>query len=119
MDQFGVQAPKLKAIARTPQLPAGGGQPSALQSVRDGRSVTWRGATVRNVVGMGEVSASGLPGEVGVLVLAVPPQTPAAALGLRQGDVILKVAGRTPTRWMTCGGSRTELVLPYFEVSGS
>ena len=94
MDQFGVQAPKLKAIARTPQLPAGGGQPSTLQSVRDGRSVTWRGATVRNVVGMGEVSASGLPGEVGVLVLAVPPQTPAAALGLRQGDVILKVAGQ-------------------------
>src|SRR5207244_10438349 len=36
----------------------------------------WRGPTMRNVVGMGEVSASGLPGEAGVLVLAVPPQTP-------------------------------------------
>src|SRR5258708_26081887 len=61
MDQFGVQAPKLKAIARTPQLP-GGVQPSTPQSARDGRSVTWRGATVKNVVGMGEVSACGLAG---------------------------------------------------------
>jgi hypothetical protein len=93
MDQFGVQAPNLKAIARTPELP-GAGRPASAQSGRDGRTAAWRGATVKNVVGLGEVSASGLPGEVGVLVLAVPPQSQAAALGLRQGDVILKIGGQ-------------------------
>jgi hypothetical protein len=92
MDQFGVQTPKLKAIARTPELPGvTAAQPATLQSGRDRRTATWRGATVRNVVGLGEVSASGLPGEVGVLVVTVPPQSPAAALGLRQSDVILKI----------------------------
>jgi S1-C subfamily serine protease len=49
---------------------------------------------VKNVVGLGEVSASGLPGEVGVLVLTVSPQSQAASLGLRQGDVILKLGGQ-------------------------
>ena len=94
MDQFGVQAPNLKTIARTPQLPESDpAQAATLQSGRDGRTATWRGATVRNVVGLGEVSAAGLPGEVGVVVLSVAPQSEAATLGLRQGDVILKLAG--------------------------
>ena len=48
---------------------------------------------MRSVVGLGEVSAAGLPGEVGVVVLSVAPQSEAATLGLRQGDVILKLAG--------------------------
>jgi hypothetical protein len=94
MDQFGVQAPRLRAIARTPQLPgSGSAQAATLQSGRDGRTATWRGATVRNVVGLGEVSAAGLPGEAGVVVLSVAPQSEAATLGLRQGDVILNLAG--------------------------
>jgi serine protease Do len=52
------------------------------------------GATVKNIVGMGEVSASGLPGEVGVLLQNVPPDSRAAAAGLHVGDVILKIAGK-------------------------
>lgn len=96
MDQFGVQTAKLRAMARTPQLPGQGqvGQAATLQSGRDPRTAVWRGATVRNVVGLGEVSASGLPGETGVMVLTVPPGTEGAVLGLRTGDVILKVASR-------------------------
>ena len=98
MDQFGVQAPKLKAIARTPQLP--GMSPAATTSPspsqRDARAINWRGASVKNVTSPDEVSASGLPGEAGVLVLSVPPQSQAAALGLRAGDVILRIgAGNT------------------------
>jgi S1-C subfamily serine protease len=39
---------------------------------------------------MGEVSAAGLGGEVGVLVLEVPQDSIAAKIGLRAGDVVLK-----------------------------
>jgi hypothetical protein len=95
MDRFGVQAPKLKAIARTPQLPGmSAATPSAPASQRDERSVTWRGAAVKKVTNPGEVSASGLPGEVGVLMLSVPPGSEAAALGLRAGDVILRIGAQ-------------------------
>ncbi len=97
MDQFGVRHAKLKAIAKTPKLPGGAGQPSTLSSSRDPQPAVWRGATVRNVVGMGDVSAAGLPEEIGVVVLTVPAGTAAAQAGLRPGDVILRFAGM-PTR---------------------
>jgi len=92
MDQFGVQWPKLKLIARTPELPRlDSAQPAAPGSGRDTGAATWLGATVRNVAGMGEVSASGLPGEIGILVLDVPSSSRAAAAGLRKGDVVLRL----------------------------
>jgi hypothetical protein len=99
MDQFGVQWPPLKRIARTPELPrletaqteSASGQP---ESTRDPRPAVWMGATVKNIVGMGEVSASGLAGETGVLLQDVPPDSRAATAGLRVGDVILKIAGQ-------------------------
>jgi hypothetical protein len=95
MDEFGVQWPKLKRIARTPELPQPDfAQPATLQSGRDTRTATWLGATLRNVVGMGEVSASGLPGETGILVLNVPSSSRAAAAGLRKGDVVLRLDGK-------------------------
>jgi S1-C subfamily serine protease len=46
------------------------------------------------VVGLGEVSAGGLPGETGVLVLEVPVGSRAQQAGLRSGDLILKVDGK-------------------------
>jgi hypothetical protein len=95
MDQFGVQWPKLKAIARTPELPRlSAAQPATSQSDRDSRPSVWLGASVKNIVGMGEVSASGLPGETGILVLEVPTATRAAAAGLRKGDVVLRLDGK-------------------------
>ena len=95
MDQFGVQWPKLKHIARTPELPRlDAAQPATLESGRDPRPSTWLGASVKNIVGMGEVSASGLPGEAGILVLDVPQASRAAAAGLRKGDVVLRLDGK-------------------------
>jgi hypothetical protein len=95
MDQFGVQWPKLKRIARTPELPrSDAALPATLQSGRDPHPSTWLGAAVKNIVGMGEVSASGLPGEVGILVLEVPRASRAAAAGLRKGDVVLRLDGK-------------------------
>ena len=93
--QFGVQKPELKAIARVPQLP----QPkmsAAAAAARDTTPVTWLGVSVRNIAGEGEMSAFGLPGVTGVLVLEVPADSALAKAGLRKNDVILSVnSGKT------------------------
>jgi hypothetical protein len=89
MDQFGVQSPRLKSTARRPELPTPG-KSEEKGSRRDGRVVTWLGAKVKNIVGMGEVSAAGLPGETGVIIVDAPRDSAAARAGLRAGDVLLK-----------------------------
>jgi hypothetical protein len=92
MDQFGVQKPELRAIARVPQLP----QlkiPATATIARDTTPVKWLGARVRNIADEGEMSAFGLPGVTGVLVLDVPPDSALARAGLRKNDVILSVNG--------------------------
>ncbi len=93
MDQFGVQSPRLRALAQTPVLPIPG------VTVEDGPArdrcvVHWFGAKIKNIIGLGEVSAAGLPGEIGVSLIEVPPESKAANAGLKVGDVILKCAGR-------------------------
>jgi len=92
MDQFGVQKPELKAIARVPQLP----QPKMLAPASPARvaaPVTWLGASVRNIADEGERSAFGLPGVTGVLVLEMPAESALAKAGLQKNDVILSVNG--------------------------
>jgi S1-C subfamily serine protease len=92
MDQFGVTGARLRRLARTPELPVPG-HPREEKSDRDSRVATWLGARVRNIIGLGEVSAAGLPGETGVSLLEVPGDSAAAKAGLEAGDVILKCAG--------------------------
>jgi hypothetical protein len=90
MHDFGVQAPELKAIARTPELPSMTRSKSVtLDSTRSPAVVLWQGAKVRNIVGLDEVSAAGTPGETGVTVLEAPEASPAGKAGLTAGDVIL------------------------------
>ncbi len=92
MDRFGVQKPELKAIARVPQLPQAKA-PAAVATVRAADPVTWLGVRVRNITGEGEMSAFGLPGVTGVLVLEVPAESALAKAGLRKNDVILSING--------------------------
>src|ERR1035437_7096442 len=92
MDQFGVQKPELKAIARTTVLP-GPTQDAATTAGRGGRSRAWLGARVRNIADEGEMSAFGLPGVAGVLVLEIPAGSSLAKAGLQKTDVILSING--------------------------
>jgi hypothetical protein len=92
MDRFGVQKPELRAIARMPPLPRS--QTTAtVAPERAADPATWLGARVRNITGAGEMSAFGLPGVTGVLMLEVPADTRLAKAGLRKNDVILSVEG--------------------------
>jgi hypothetical protein len=96
MDQFGVRKPELKSIARTPQLPQVKSSASVV-TTRDADPATWLGARVRNITSEGEMSAFGLPGVTGVLVLEVPADSALAKAGLRKNDVILSVNGAKTT----------------------
>ncbi len=92
MDQFGVRKPALKTIARTPvfQNPRTG--PAV---ARDTTRSVWLGATVRNIADEGEMSAYGLPGVTGVLLLEIPADSAAAKAGLQRSDVVLGLDGAT------------------------
>jgi len=95
MDQFGVQKPALKAIARTPEMPKsnpGSRSGRAVPAQQPAQSL-WE-AVVRDIAGLGDRSAYGLPGEDGVLLLRVPEGSQAARAGLRKDDVILGANGK-------------------------
>jgi hypothetical protein len=92
MDQFCVQKPELKSIARVPQLPQSK-TPAPVAAARAAEPATWLGAGIRNIISEGEMSAFGLPGVTGVLVLEVPAESTLAKAGLRKNDVILSVNG--------------------------
>ena len=89
MNQFGVQSPALKKLARTPSFE----MPATLMPERKDTVHQWLGAKVRNIVGQGEMSAYGTPGETGVLVLNVPTGGVLEKAGFKMNDVILKLNG--------------------------
>jgi hypothetical protein len=96
MDQFGVRKPALKAIARTPALP-GAKSAAGTSAARDTTQRVWLGTRVRNIGDAGEMSAFGLPGVTGVLVLDIPESSVLSKTGLKTNDVILSVNGsKTP-----------------------
>jgi hypothetical protein len=92
MDQFGVQKPELKAIAQTPVLPAQR-TVAVAPAKRDATPRAWLGASVRNIADEGEMSAFGLPGVTGVLVLDVSADSSPMEAGLQKNDVILYING--------------------------
>jgi len=97
MDDFGVLKPELRREARTPRI-TGYGEATAPKTAgtRDDRKHPWMGAVIKNLVGLGEMSATGMGRETGVLVVEVPPGSAAARAGFREGDVILAI-GRKST----------------------
>ena len=94
MDQFGVISPKLKAIARTPEIPPLKGAVAEPERTATKRPSYLFQAQVRDISGLGDRSAYGLPGEYGVLMLSEPASSPAAKAGLQKDDVIVACDGK-------------------------
>ncbi len=89
MDDFGVQKPELKKVARTPKLPGNEPLPRPIaQRSKQAMEHVWRGATVRNISG-DEFSAFGVTKESGgVHLKSVPSDSEAAANGFKSNDLI-------------------------------
>jgi hypothetical protein len=94
LDSYGVTSLSLRAQARTPSFGAtpSPGNPDA--GTRDPNPMTWRGAQVKNLIGLDERSATGLGADVGVLVVSVPDGSQATTDGFKNLDVILQFAGQ-------------------------
>ena len=94
MDQFGVTNQKLKALARTP-FTSTISEALPKQPVAGGAATrNFLGAKIRNIIGQGEISAYGLTGESGVLVLQVSADSATEKAGLKKDDVILTCEGK-------------------------
>jgi hypothetical protein len=89
MNQFGVQKAPLRALARSPKLP----ELINLRNESNVAETTWLGIRIRNVAGLGDRSAFGLPDEKGVVVLTVPKESKMATSGLQKDDVIRTING--------------------------
>lgn len=90
MDQFGVQIPRLKQMAASPELPK-------LISINENNksiaSIDFLNATIKSVEGLGERSAFGLPDENGGIIVKLDSNSPLKKAGLQEKDVIRMMDG--------------------------
>ncbi|WP_315853505.1 right-handed parallel beta-helix repeat-containing protein [Neorhodopirellula pilleata] len=101
MDLFGVKKPSLKAIAKTPEIPSldqSARQSPGRSGARAGATplkMVWLGATLKDLKGE-EFSAYGVSKETGGIALAdVPIATAADNAGLKKGDLIQAINGKS------------------------
>lgn len=89
-NQFGVRSAELKRLAlQPPVLPV-----LLLQQETSTGTMTWLGASVKNIETLGEQSASGATDRNGVLLVEVPTGSQAASNKLEAGDIILAINGQ-------------------------
>lgn len=89
---FGVVSLRLKQIAKTPDIPDY--NPAMSGEAPKPESFASLGMEGRNIKGMGDVSAYGLPGETGVLILKLEPSSCLYKEGARPDDVVIAVDGQ-------------------------
>ena len=85
MEQFGVQKPSLKELAKTPEIPKLIFPAGSNNSIK---TTEWLGANLKNIETMGERSAAGLNETSGVLITSINKNGLASRSGLQEGDVI-------------------------------
>ncbi len=94
MDQFGVKKPQLKAIARTPVIPAVDLTDPVRKPRKTNLPTVWLGAKLHVLEGK-EFSAFGVAKEAGGVVLSEVPAGSAAALaGFQSRDLIQGINGQ-------------------------
>ncbi len=92
---YGVRSERLRTFARTPDIAKWLATPSATLAVTRKRdTMLWMGASVRNLVGQGEMSEMGAPTETGVIVETAPSGSAAGRAGLQPGDLLLETDGK-------------------------
>jgi hypothetical protein len=92
MDRFGVRGARLKAMARTPEIPPV--KTASVDSPVPMDEADWQGAKLRMLAGQ-EFSAIGVAADAkGVFAAAVPEGSGAFGAGLRRGDLIRQVNGQ-------------------------
>jgi hypothetical protein len=97
MDQFGVKKPKLKAVAKTPAIPALQSE-AETPATADAPPQYWLGALLHSLTGE-EFSAFGTAREDGGVQLAKVSQgSPAAKAGFLENDLIQGVNGKKVTK---------------------
>lgn len=91
MNQFGVTLPRLKALAKTPVIPD-------LVAIVDNDNaeqiISWRGAKLKKLKGLSEISATGMTKETGIFIQSIGKDSPLLKIGLQPNDVIMKVKGK-------------------------
>ncbi|MDP4290146.1 MAG: PDZ domain-containing protein [Bacteroidota bacterium] len=90
MNEFGVMTPKLKALAKQPGIPV---LRSSNTSDNPVQTTDWRGAKLKKLSGLSEISATGMSKETGVLIVSLDAKSPLIKAGIQPMDVILKVNG--------------------------
>lgn len=91
MDQFGVQQPELKAIAKTPEIPklwSLNGNSNSGEKIFE-----WLGAKIKTVETIEERSAAGLHETAGVLIKAIDKNSIIGKSELAVGEVIIEAQG--------------------------
>ena len=86
MDCFGVQKASLKAIAKTPEIPA-----IIKPTVEIENQVLFYSGQIKNLTTDGELSATGMAEKRGVLILSPPVEGVFRNLKLQANDVVLRV----------------------------
>jgi hypothetical protein len=90
MNVFGVVSKRLKAIAKQPVIPE---LKSTKGSDNAAINTDWRGAKLKKLMGLSEISATGMSKETGILIVSIDAKSPLLKAGLQSLDVILKVNG--------------------------
>lgn len=86
-DRFGVVSPRLKAMARTPEMPT-----PVSHSGDGGSDITlWHGAMIKSLQTLGERSATGMDSERGVYVVSVNALGSDLRDYLRPNDAIIQI----------------------------
>lgn len=90
MQHFGVTSDRLIQLAEKPKTPI-----LITQSNPDtGETFKWKQSIFKNIETLGEQSAAGLPTIAGVLIVAVPTESPLFESTLKAGDVIVACNGQ-------------------------